>query len=185
MWKRTITSANSLACADVIETLLSSQKQIVVPRCVVGHNGRAYDLNSWRAGNTTLGANATLAEVIKYHDSIHDAMVAAGKPNELLVEGYGKSVNMYMHEMRDEGEVVRLDAVGGAMLLVDAELHRKGLIFPPFVYRHRIETEGLSMMALDMGVMVRSHQTCFCIVDVHISQCGYAVLWHARSGNHP
>ena len=49
--------------------------------------------------------------------------------------------------------VVRLDAVGGAMLLVHAELHRHGLMFPPFNYRSRIETEGLSMMALDMGVL--------------------------------
>ena len=49
--------------------------------------------------------------------------------------------------------VVRLDAVGGAMLLVNAELHRHGLNFPAYVYRHRIETEGLSMMALDMGVL--------------------------------
>ena len=48
--------------------------------------------------------------------------------------------------------VARVDAVGGAMLLIAAELHRQGLIFPAFPYRHRIETEGLSMMALDMGV---------------------------------
>lgn len=49
--------------------------------------------------------------------------------------------------------VARLDAVGGAMLLVHAELHRHGLVFPPYPHRHRIETEGLSMAALDMGVL--------------------------------
>ena len=43
--------------------------------------------------------------------------------------------------------------MGGAALLVDAELHRHGLVFPPFPYRRRIETEGLSMMALDMGAL--------------------------------
>jgi hypothetical protein len=45
--------------------------------------------------------------------------------------------------------VVRLSAA----LLVHAELHRHGLVFPSFPYRRRIETEGLSMMAMDMGVL--------------------------------
>ena len=63
-------------------------------------------------------------------------------------------------------EAVRLDAVGGTMLLVKADLHRDGLIFPPFPYgvanpkvrphhpeweRGEIETEGFGIMALDMG----------------------------------
>lgn len=62
-------------------------------------------------------------------------------------------------------EAVRLDAVGGTMLLVKADLHRDGLIFPPFPYglanprirpqhplwgQGEIETEGLGIMALDM-----------------------------------
>ena len=49
--------------------------------------------------------------------------------------------------------VVRLDGVGGAVLLVRAELHRHGLVFPPYPHRHRIETEGLAMLALDMGTL--------------------------------
>lgn len=65
--------------------------------------------------------------------------------------------------------LVRLDAVGGSMLLVRSDLHRSGLIFPPYLYgresrfarnpspfaRHgcgEVETEGLGMMAKDMGV---------------------------------
>jgi hypothetical protein len=56
-------------------------------------------------------------------------------------------------EAQGADTVVRLDAVGGAALLVDAELHRHGLVFPPFPYRKRIETEGLSMMAMDMGAL--------------------------------
>ncbi|MDQ0392009.1 hypothetical protein [Labrys monachus] len=63
-------------------------------------------------------------------------------------------------------EAVRLDAVGGTMLLVKADLHRDGLIFPPFPYgvanprirphhplwgQGEMETEGFGIMALDMG----------------------------------
>lgn len=62
---------------------------------------------------------------------------------------------------------MRLDAVGGTMLLVRADLHRDGLVFPSFPYgvasshiraRHpvwgkgEIETEGLGAMAADMGI---------------------------------
>jgi peptide chain release factor subunit 1 len=65
------------------------------------------------------------------------------------------------------GGAVRLDAVGGTMLLVRANLHRDGLIFPPFPYgnenprvrpfhplwgRGEVETEGFGLMAADMGI---------------------------------
>jgi peptide chain release factor subunit 1 len=70
-----------------------------------------------------------------------------------------------LEDFRGRGPV-RLDSVGGTMLLVKADLHRDGLIFPPFPYgvanphirrRHpiwgqgEIETEGFGAMALDMG----------------------------------
>ena len=58
----------------------------------------------------------------------------------------------------DESSV---EAVGGTMLLVRADLHRDGLIFPAFPYgqenarrrpeRGELETEGLGLMAQDMG----------------------------------
>lgn len=61
---------------------------------------------------------------------------------------------------------MRLEAVGGTMLLIKADLHRDGLIFPPYRYgssppiraNHplwgsgEVETEGLGAMAADMGV---------------------------------
>jgi hypothetical protein len=75
---------------------------------------------------------------------------------------------LFMDAMRDEGDLVRLDAVGGTMLLVRADLHRDGLVFPAFPYGRRnpfgrwpspytgqaggeLETEGLALMARDMG----------------------------------
>jgi hypothetical protein len=100
----------------------------------------------------------------------------AGGSSALAIEGYGSTGARYLHHFKlkserggaapragtvwieegeEEGEdtVVRLDAVGGAALLVHAELHRQGLVFPSFPFHKRIETEGLSMMALDMGVL--------------------------------
>lgn len=74
----------------------------------------------------------------------------------------------YLSDMRGQG-LVRLESVGGTMLLVRADRHREGLVFPPFFYGTRsrwirdqnpltgaatgeIETEGFAMMAKDMGI---------------------------------
>ena len=66
-----------------------------------------------------------------------------------------------LSELRDEGELVELDTVGGTMLLIRADLHRDGLVFPAFPYGRanprarpdmaELETEGLGLMAHDMG----------------------------------
>ena len=73
-----------------------------------------------------------------------------------------------MEDLRGRGRV-RLDSVGGTMLLVRADRHRDGLVFPPFFYggqsrwvrsphpqrgQHlgEIETEGLGIMAKEMGI---------------------------------
>ncbi|MDQ2814096.1 MAG: ANP1/MMN9/VAN1 family protein [Actinomycetota bacterium] len=116
--------------ADIIERLLAAGKDIVHPHCLIqlGHESRrTFDLNAWRD-----------------HGRIH------------------------MDDLRAEGDLVPLDTVGGTMLLVRADVHRDGLIFPPFPYGNRnpliredqpffpagggeIETEGLGLMAGDMG----------------------------------
>lgn len=66
-----------------------------------------------------------------------------------------------LSDLKGEGEVVELDTVGGTMLLIQADLHRDGLVFPVFPYGRahprarpdnpEIETEGLGLMAQDMG----------------------------------
>jgi len=74
----------------------------------------------------------------------------------------------HLSDLRGQG-IVRLQLVGGTMLLVRADRHRDGLVFPPFFYGGRsrwvrdphplrgshvgeIETEGLAIMAKDMGI---------------------------------
>ncbi|HEX7775978.1 MAG TPA: hypothetical protein VF449_05570 [Parvibaculum sp.] len=68
-----------------------------------------------------------------------------------------------MDALKAEGELVRLDAVGGTMLMIRADRHRDGLIFPAYPYGRpntrvrdprigEYETEGLGLMASDMGL---------------------------------
>jgi GT2 family glycosyltransferase len=110
--------------ANIIEKLLAAGKDIVQPHCVREYGGPTFDLNAWRAQGT-----------------------------------------LHLEDLRTEGELVELDSVGGTMLLVRADRHRDGLVFPCFPYGKgnarirrnnywmgEIETEGLGIMADDMGV---------------------------------
>jgi glycosyltransferase involved in cell wall biosynthesis len=112
---------------DIIERLIAYEKDILFPHPVCEYGGPTFDYNAWRDHGRTL-----------------------------------------MHHLRGGADLVRLDAVGATMLLVRADLHRSGLIFPPFPYgpdhprarphnamlggrRGELESEGLGLMALDMG----------------------------------
>jgi GT2 family glycosyltransferase len=112
---------------DVLDRLLAAGKDIVTPHCVTEPGGQTFDWNAWR--------------------------------DHGLVR---------MDALRGGPDLVRLDAVGGTMLLVRADLHREGLNFPPYLYARpnrfardpspftragpgEVETEGLGMMAKDMG----------------------------------
>lgn len=114
---------------DVIHQLLAVGGDIVHPRCVSSTDGSNFDLNAWTD-----------------HGRWH--------------------LDDYVGH-----ELVELHAVGGTMLLVRADCHRDGLVWP--AYRHgvanprvrtdasqigrpelgEVETEGLAIMADDMGLV--------------------------------
>ena len=111
--------------ANIVTQLLATGFDIVTPHTVIDAGGESFDRNSWADGGAT-----------------------------------------HLQDRRGNG-AVRLDAVGGTMLLVRADLHRDGLVFPPFPYgignsrirahagawgAGEIETEGLGIMASDMGI---------------------------------
>lgn len=112
--------------SDVVSQMLATGRSIVHPHCVVAPGGRTFDGNAWREGGA-----------------------------------------VRMDRLRGQG-LVRLESVGGTMLLVRADIHRDGLVFPAYPYgagsphaRSRnavtgrlggeLETEGLALMAKDMG----------------------------------
>jgi hypothetical protein len=118
--------------ADILEQLLSYDLDILHPHCVREYGGPTFDLNAWRLEDSS-------------------------------------APEVHMDKLRNGHDLVRLNSVGGTMLFIRADLHRDGLIFPPYFYgrasdamRRRnpmlrsgtgeIETEGLAVMARDMGV---------------------------------
>eukprot|EP00055_Hartaetosiga_balthica_P001751 m.138684 g.138684 ORF g.138684 m.138684 type:complete len:377 (+) comp16257_c0_seq1:34-1164(+) len=117
--------------SNMLKRLLELKKDIVAPHIVMP-SGQTYDLNSWQ-------------ETDKSRD-----MQKRLKENEVLIEGYpGK--NTYRKHMDEIKGVQELDGVGGAVLLVNGEAHRRGLMFPMFPFKHQLETEGLGKMAREMG----------------------------------
>jgi len=117
---------------DVLEQLLAVQKDIVVPNCLSLHTGETFDMNTFKLKP---GFDA-----LDWSPYISEGILQPPK-------GYGR---FYLSDLR-QYDCVEIDGVGGTMLLIRADLHREGLIFPSFRYKFHIETEGLALMAKDMG----------------------------------
>lgn len=121
---------------DIIHRLLSTDCDIIQPHCVLEPGGPTFDQNGW---------------------------IDHGK--------------FTLHDKRGADCPVRMDSVGGCMLLIRADIHRDGLVFPAYKYglenaairdphplwgKGEIETEGLAIMARDMGYQ------CWGLPDIEI-----------------
>lgn len=138
-WVLWIDSDVKFVPQDLIQHLLSAKSDITVPSCMYRESSGkvlVYDRNTWRETNRSLEFQRI-------------------KPRDyLMLEGYSLSMRIYLPYLAHEGVKVPIDGVGGCVLLVRADCHRKGLNFPPFVFEHHIETEGLAKMAAKMGFSV-------------------------------
>lgn len=133
---------------DLLTRLIAADKDIVIPRCVLP-DGRDYDLNSFRFDP----ARGPAEHPRHLQDGIYQPP-----------RGFGRA---YLGDLPATPEPQQIDSVGGTALLIRADLHRNGLNFPAFSHRGYIETEGLAMMAKDMG------SSCWALTDLlitHIDQ---------------
>lgn len=136
--------------ASLIEDLTRQDKDIIVPNCYQrftnddGHPDiRPYDYNSWHESQVALNLAATMSE------------------DEIILEGYAelatyRALMAYEfqpsnHEPHAGLRTVEIDGVGGTALMVKAEVHRDGAMFPPFPFYKMIETEGFAKMAKRLG----------------------------------
>lgn len=77
--------------------------------------------------------------------------------DDIIVEGFPELVTYralmaYMYDATKEPHVeVPLDGVASTVLLVKAEVHRDGAMFPPFAFYNLIEAEGFAKMAKRLG----------------------------------
>jgi GT2 family glycosyltransferase len=109
-----------------------------------------------------------IEQLLSYNlDILHPDCVRKRGGKSYDLNAWKNDGSLHMHDLRGTGGPVRIDSVGGTALLVRADLHRDGLVFPPYRYgvesavirkehpvwgRGEIETEGLAAMAHDMGL---------------------------------
>lgn len=103
---------------------------------------RPYDFNNWIESEEGLKLAASMRE------------------DEIIVEGYSEIATyrpLMAHFYDEKGDTnleMPLDGVGGGAVLVNADVHRDGAMFPSFPFYHLIETEGFAKMAKRLGYEV-------------------------------
>ncbi|RAL02044.1 mannosyltransferase complex subunit MNN9 [Aspergillus ibericus CBS 121593] len=144
--------------SDIIETpetliqdLTAHDKPVIVPNCYQRYYNkdskrmdvRPYDYNSWIDSATA--------------QQLADTMDA----DEILLEGYAelptyRTLMAYMANTKAPrpSREIELDGVGGTALMVKADVHRDGAMFPAFPFYHLVETEGFAKMAKRLGYTI-------------------------------
>jgi mannan polymerase complexes MNN9 subunit len=103
---------------------------------------RPYDFNNWVESEEGLKLANSLGE------------------DEIIVEGYAematyRALMAHFYDAKgDKNTEMALDGVGGGAVLVKADVHRDGAMFPSFPFYHLIETEGFAKMAKRLGYEV-------------------------------
>ncbi|EDK44635.1 protein MNN9 [Lodderomyces elongisporus NRRL YB-4239] len=103
---------------------------------------RPYDFNNWIESE----------EGLKIANEMAD--------DEIIVEGYAEIATyrpLMAHFYDAKGDAnteMALDGVGGGAVLVKADVHRDGAMFPSFPFYHLIETESFAKMAKRLGYEV-------------------------------
>ena len=150
--------------ATLIQDLTSHDKPVIVPNCFqryYDHDSRKwdvrpYDYNSWIDSQQAQDLAASMG------------------PEDILLEGYAelptyRSLMAYMPDFRalNPHRLVALDGVGGTALMVKADVHRDGAMFPAFPFYHLVETEGFAKMARRLGYSVFGLPDYFVCVVTH------------------
>ncbi|KAI3640873.1 hypothetical protein MIR68_001751 [Amoeboaphelidium protococcarum] len=112
-----------------------------------------YDLNAWKYSNQRLPLRDEQILLQGYYQ--RDGV---GCTREIHLNNFGQrrlsTGQSFKSLERSTSNTILLDAVGGSLLWVFADLHRNGLTFPTVPYRNTIETEGLGQIARSMGIPV-------------------------------
>ncbi|CAO3673765.1 unnamed protein product [Umbelopsis ramanniana] len=126
---------------DIIQQLMSVDVDVVVPNCMVKRDdGKIWGFEKSNWQDTELSLTMT------------------DNPQEdyIFMEGYWemqthRRLLVDMPTDADQHAKIPLDGIGSCFSLSKASVHRTGVIYPPFPYRHQIDTEGFAQMAKMSG----------------------------------
>ncbi|KAF3386895.1 Mannan polymerase complexes subunit MNN9 [Penicillium rolfsii] len=153
--------------ASLIQDLTKHNQPIIVPNCYQRYydskskkwDVRPYDYNSWIDSQTAQDLAAKMG------------------PDEILLEGYAemptyRTLMAYLPQFNalDPDRMIALDGVGGTALMVKADVHRDGAMFPAFPFYNLVETEGFAKMAKRLGYAVSGLPDYFvCVLSSQVS----------------
>ncbi len=120
---------------DLVRNLIAANARAVQPNAVREPGGPTIDTRCWLS-ETTLDDESMRPY---WRDGLY-----------LPPTGYAR---LYPSDLRYRDRM-SLDGVGGRALLVDAALHRAGVLFPETPYRGLIDTEGFGAILRDHGIEV-------------------------------
>ena len=120
---------------NILKRMLAERARVVHPDSVRHDDGKSFDQNAWIS-----------IDEPKDHQWIKHVRDGLYQPPP-------HHLRLYLHDLRYLPRV-RLESVGGTMLLVDANIHRAGIAFPDQPYRRLIETEAFAAMARRFGVEI-------------------------------
>jgi len=103
---------------------------------------RPYDFNNWVESEEGL----ELAKSLPQDDIIVEGYAEMATYRPLMAHFYDANA--------DKHTEMSLDGVGGGAVMVKADVHRDGAMFPSFPFYHLIETEGFAKMAKRLGYEV-------------------------------
>ncbi|EPY52478.1 mannosyltransferase complex subunit [Schizosaccharomyces cryophilus OY26] len=128
----------------LIEDMTQFNKDVLVANCFQrkGEKLVPYDYNSWIDSNVAKELASKMSK------------------DDILLEGYielptYRTLMAHLHdENGDQKTLMRLDGVGTTALMVKAEVHRDGAVFPTFPFYNLIESEGFAKMATRLNYEV-------------------------------
>lgn len=118
----------------LLHDLLAARAKIVTPDCVLEGQEASYDLNAF--------LDVAQFDRVEYFRHIRFGLF------QPPAHYHGRR---HLDDLRYLPRVP-LDGVGGTALLVHADVHRAGLVFPEIPYRDLLETEAFGTLARDLGL---------------------------------
>lgn len=126
---------------SLIQDMAQHDKAVLVANAVKQGTVESIDLHSWQ--ESEIGREMA-ASMESEDDIILEGFSDVKTHRQTLGEFYDKNANIHTE--------VPLDGVGASTaMLVKAEVHKDGAMFPPFGFYHRIESEGFAKMAMRLG----------------------------------
>jgi len=136
--------------ATLVQDMLALGQPIVVPHILIGDT--TYDKNSWRENYPEEAFTKTGLPKVSFEGyQRYDELAASTGFRDHMDVLRAAALAM---GARDRQYAVRLHGVGAGVLLVEARVHRGGVLFSEEPYKHRLESEGFGLQAADRGFPV-------------------------------